>query len=325
MSIKISHTDHITPAIADQFDQFCEKNYKPGSRCTYRYAIQYLIAAHLPIDKNLLSALDRQLAERPRKLARNTINLRIRAATALIFWLQEQGYLVEDFPYEAAKRIRRRRSGASAPAKYIVNMPAVEELANAIKAYVESDFNGQEALHLHKLCMWRTHAMVQVAISSGVRIAEVSMIKKADINDEGLFLVFGKGGKYRTAIMSKEALSIVRTYLAMREDDNPYVFVSHRSYNVVPMTPQTLRQALHDAKIPAGVPKNRVTPHDFRRYLATDMLASGEPPHVIQRVLGHASIKTTLDIYAHVQPKAVVDAVLGYHAKKAEQIANSID
>lgn len=35
------------------------------------------------------------------------------------------------------------------------------------------------------------------------------------------------------------------------------------------------------------------TPHDFRRIFATDALAAGLPPHIIQKLLGHATLATT--------------------------------
>jgi integrase len=35
------------------------------------------------------------------------------------------------------------------------------------------------------------------------------------------------------------------------------------------------------------------TAHDFRRIFATDALAAGLPPHIIQKLLGHAALATT--------------------------------
>jgi len=47
------------------------------------------------------------------------------------------------------------------------------------------------------------------------------------------------------------------------------------------------------------------TAHDFRRVFATDALAAGLPPHIIQKLLGHASISTTQG-YTAIFPDDVI-------------------
>ncbi|WP_255512245.1 tyrosine-type recombinase/integrase [Kribbella sp. VKM Ac-2571] len=47
------------------------------------------------------------------------------------------------------------------------------------------------------------------------------------------------------------------------------------------------------------------TTHDFRRIFATDALASGLPPHIVQVLLGHKSIATTQG-YAAIYPQDVI-------------------
>ncbi|MDQ6614920.1 MAG: site-specific integrase [Actinomycetota bacterium] len=47
------------------------------------------------------------------------------------------------------------------------------------------------------------------------------------------------------------------------------------------------------------------TAHDFRRVFATDALAAGLPPHIIQKLMGHASIATTQG-YAAIFPDDVI-------------------
>ncbi len=46
----------------------------------------------------------------------------------------------------------------------------------------------------------------------------------------------------------------------------------------------------------------RPTPHGFRHTVATWSLAEGIHLKVVQELLGHSSIVTTLDIYSHVNP-----------------------
>lgn len=45
-----------------------------------------------------------------------------------------------------------------------------------------------------------------------------------------------------------------------------------------------------------------LTPHGLRHTAASLYIAAGTPPKVVQRILGHASIAVTLDLYGHLYP-----------------------
>ncbi|HEV2461216.1 MAG TPA: tyrosine-type recombinase/integrase [Ktedonobacterales bacterium] len=72
----------------------------------------------------------------------------------------------------------------------------------------------------------------------------------------------------------------------------------------------------HHKKIlaPAGLPAVRF--HDLRHTAATLMLAGHVDVKTVSTMLGHASVRITLDVYAHVLPGmqqsavAVLDAAL---------------
>ncbi len=49
--------------------------------------------------------------------------------------------------------------------------------------------------------------------------------------------------------------------------------------------------------------------HDLRHSAATILLSMGVPPKVVQEILGHASISTTMNIYGHVFPSTHQDAM----------------
>jgi integrase len=61
----------------------------------------------------------------------------------------------------------------------------------------------------------------------------------------------------------------------------------------------------------------RLTPHDFRRIFATDALASGMPPHIIQQLMGHKSIVTTQG-YAAVYPQHVIREHRSFIARRRQ-------
>jgi integrase len=43
--------------------------------------------------------------------------------------------------------------------------------------------------------------------------------------------------------------------------------------------------------------------HDLRHTAASLMVQAGYPPKMLQEILGHASITTTLDLYGHLYPR----------------------
>jgi integrase len=53
----------------------------------------------------------------------------------------------------------------------------------------------------------------------------------------------------------------------------------------------------------------RVRFHDLRHTHATQLLASGVHPKVVQERLGHSTIAITMDIYSHVTPGMQSEAV----------------
>jgi integrase len=67
-----------------------------------------------------------------------------------------------------------------------------------------------------------------------------------------------------------------------------------------PVSPRTVQAAMARTVRRLGLPP--ATPHTLRHTHATILLADGVPPHVVQQRLGHASARTTLDVYAHVLP-----------------------
>ncbi len=56
----------------------------------------------------------------------------------------------------------------------------------------------------------------------------------------------------------------------------------------------------------AGVPRVRF--HDLRHTHATQLLAQGVHPKIVQERLGHSTIAVTLDIYSHVSETMQGDA-----------------
>ena len=61
------------------------------------------------------------------------------------------------------------------------------------------------------------------------------------------------------------------------------------------------QQVFLPARKRAGI-SDRFRIHDLRHTAAALMIQAGYPPKMLQEILGHASITTTLDLYGHLYP-----------------------
>ena len=68
------------------------------------------------------------------------------------------------------------------------------------------------------------------------------------------------------------------------------------------------REVLRRITQAAGIEKN-ITPHSLRHTFATRGLESGVELIVMQKLLGHSSLKMTADLYTHVLPEKKRDSM----------------
>ena len=92
-------------------------------------------------------------------------------------------------------------------------------------------------------------------------------------------------------------------------DPLPHLFCKKFGPELRPFSSGTLTKMLRRLAQRADIRVNgqqvTFTSHDFRRIFATEALASGLPPHIVQVLLGHKSIATT-QVYAAVYPEDVI-------------------
>lgn len=148
----------------------------------------------------------------------------------------------------------------------------------------------------------RDLAMIDMLASTGMRVGEMVLLTKEDVNfTERECIVFGKGDKERVVYFDARTKIHLQNYLETRKDDNPALFVSLKSpYNRLEISGIEVR--LRNLGRRLNIPK--VHPHKFRRTLATVAIDKGMPIEQLQKLLGHARIDTTLQ-YAMVKQSNV--------------------
>lgn len=176
---------------------------------------------------------------------------------------------------------------------YIVKSPVRRIHKVKTESYVK-DTLSDEDLEKMRDCSssLRDLAMLDLLISTGIRVGELVGINRNDLNfQERQCVVFGKGNKERLVYFNARAKIHLEAYLRERTDDNPALFVSlHAPFERLQISGVERRIKLLGAK--ARI--KGVHPHKFRRTMATMAIDKGMPIEQVQRLLGHVRIDTTL-------------------------------
>lgn len=160
--------------------------------------------------------------------------------------------------------------------------------------------NTEEIVMLRDACeTYRERALVDLFLSTGIRLDEMMKLKWSDINlDTKSMLVLGKGSKYRTVLFNSEAKVSLLKYRLVRPGQSEYVFVSEK-YPYKEIKHTAIENIIKRVSSRSGIAK-KVSPHVLRHTFATMALAKGMPLEQLQKLLGHEKISTTL-IYAKVE------------------------
>lgn len=151
----------------------------------------------------------------------------------------------------------------------------------------------------------RDLALIDMLASTGMRVGELVLLNREDINfTERECVVFGKGDKERVVYFDARTKIHLQNYLNTRTDNNNALFVSLRKPHER-LKIGGIEVRLRELGEKLNIPK--VHPHKFRRTLATVAIDKGMPIEQLQKLLGHQRIDTTLK-YAMVKQSNVKQA-----------------
>lgn len=149
-----------------------------------------------------------------------------------------------------------------------------------------------------KRIMIRDCALMELLISTGIRIGEAAAITLNDIiASEHTILIHGKGRKQRLIYISAP-IAWERLHLLIKErkkEKGEYLFINR---NGQPISTHGIEDIYAKYVKIAKINENS-TPHFLRHTFATNLLANGADLRSVQEILGHASVATT-QIYTEV-------------------------
>ena len=186
---------------------------------------------------------------------------------------------------------------------YIIKSPTRRIHKIKTEKLVKETYSDEVLERLRNKCdNIRNLAIIDLLSSSGMRISELVNLNIEDINFENKScIVFGKGKKMREVYFDGKAKLHLQEYLNSRKDDNKALIVSrYKPYKRISYRGiETMLKRLGEE---IGV--HKVHPHKFRRTLATRAIDKGMPIELVQHLLGHTKIDTTLH-YAMVNQSNV--------------------
>ena len=209
--------------------------------------------------------------------SRVTIDNIRRILSSFFSWLEDEDHILKS----PVRRIHKVKTGTN----------------------IKETYNDEELEKMRDNCTeLRDLAIIDMLASTGMRIGEMVLLNRIDINfAERECVVFGKGDKERLVYFDARTKLHLQNYLDSRIDNNPALFVTIRApYKRIQIGGIEVRLR----KIGKMLGITKMHPHKFRRTLATMAIDKGMPIEQLQQLLGHKRIDTTLQ-YAMVKQSNV--------------------
>ncbi|MBF0842346.1 site-specific integrase [Staphylococcus lentus] len=196
------------------------------------------------------------------------------------------------------------------------------------------------------------HEYFKIMYYTGCRSGEIAALKSTDVDlknktisiTKTLFNEYDRVGDYillppkdnekRIISVNDTVIEIVKKLKAENKEkaeiyegiytDEDFLFSNSEGH---PYFTSHVCKKFKRAIIDSNLKVNGLTPHSLRHTHTTRLIEAGVPVNVIQERLGHASINTTLGIYAHVtrEMKQLTTQQLDEHLKLIDKLDLEID
>ena len=163
----------------------------------------------------------------------------------------------------------------------------------------------------------RDRTMIEVLYATGLRVSELVDLRPEQVNlTQGLVRVVGKGGKERLVPLGEEAVTWIEGFVRGPRRE---ILGSRPCVHLFPtrlgagMTRQAFWYLIRRHALVAGIQKH-LSPHTLRHAFATHLLNHGADLRVVQMLLGHSDLSTTL-IYTHVARERLKSLYQQHHPR----------
>jgi site-specific recombinase XerD len=143
-------------------------------------------------------------------------------------------------------------------------------------------------------------AVMALLYSTGMRMGELLHLRVCDIDStrKVIRILNGKGNKSRDTLLAERTLKLLHEYYSsVYPKPITYIFEG-RGKPGQPYSATSVQKVVKRAAIKAGV-KKTISPHSLRHAFATHMLEQGTNLKLIQKLLGHSSMRSTM-VYLHL-------------------------
>lgn len=161
----------------------------------------------------------------------------------------------------------------------------------------------EEIQRMFDVCENLKHrAMLALLYSCSLRVSELLNLKWTDIDRSRMVINIrqAKGKKDRQVGLNDKLIEVLTDYYRQYKSKE-YVFNGQSSLQY---SQESVLQVIKQLAAKAGIENKRIYTHLMRHCSATHMVESGIDLNLIQRILGHASVKTTA-VYCHISHNVI--------------------
>lgn len=255
------------------FEQFLrEKNYlanlQPRTLDIYQQTFNRYFRN---MGKSKSSVQECVIQMKERGLADTTINIAIRNINSFLTWLYENEHTTEHLKLKQLRQEKKTLQGYS------------DVEIKKLVSYRPSSFSQH-----------RIHTLICLLAETGIRIEEALPLLVANIDfDNFLLVVKGKGNKQRVVPFGVELRRVL--FRLTKKHNQPYLFATRTG----------TRLSYHNAmkgllRVCEALKVESRGFHGFRRFYAKNFVQHGGDVFTLQRLMGHADLKTT-QVYVDVR------------------------